>query len=501
VSSFTVDAAAAERLFADITKRTADPNQDFALIQRYLAGDQRMPYMPQRAQLEFEEMAKRSISNWLPLVSDTFTKRLFVDGYRPTKEQDNSKPWDYWQANRLDARQTIVHRGALEYGEAYVLVLPGTKRGDKTPIIKPLSPLRSIAYYSDDDDEWPYLAAVQLNDRFDGAEVIEIYDDTNVYTFERQHEYTEPGANDGAGAPELVKPDWARTKIRKHGLGVVPFVRFRESLDDRTDGIIKPLIPDQERVNEVTFAIHMALQYGVFRQRYATGLTLPVDPQTGITISPFQIGANRLWVAEDEQVKFGEFGQVMISDHLNAYTKAVQTLAAHAQIDPNMLTGDVINVSSEALGSLQDSTTQRLNIYKMIFGESWEQVFRLAALAAGDKTSANDESSQTRWRDDTAHEFLTTVQGLATLVDKLKVPPEALWEKVPGTTNQDLTAWREAADKQANDPMATLLANIQKQATTPPLPPGQQPQPQPGQVAPPQQPQPGVTPNGATVTG
>lgn len=481
--AIVIDAALAEQIHGHFTSRLEDSDSEMRLTREYLRGNQTLPFMPnQRSIRQFEEMAKRSISNWLPLVSDTFVKRLFVEGYRPSDTLDNTGPWDYWQANRLDARQTIVHRGAIEYGEAYVLVLPGKKNGKNMPIIKPLSPLDSIAWYSDDDDEFPYVAARRLTDRIDGTVIIEIYDENNVYTFEREKEFSEPGEYDGAAAPTTVVPDWTQTAVKQHGLGVVPFVRFRESLDDRCHGIIFPLIPDQERINEITFAIHMALQYSVFRQRYVTGVAFPEDAN-GNPVSPFEIGVDKLWASEDEATKFGEFGQTMIGDHLNAYTKAVQTLAAHGQIDPNLLTGDVINVSSEALGSLQDATTQRINIYKMIFGESWEQVFRLAALAAGDKQAAEDESAQARWRDDTAHEFLTTVQGLSTLVEKLDVPPQPLWTKVPGMSDQDIQAWKDAADKQQDqNPMGQLLASIQKQATTPPPIPGETPL-VPGQTA------------------
>lgn len=467
----TITPELAENLTNQLRSRY-DSQSAFSKVRSYLAGDHGLPYMPDyRVENEYREVARRSVSNWLPLVSDTFTKRLFVEGYRPTDTLDNSDPWDYWQANKLDARQTIVHRGAIEYGTSYVLVLPGKMRDQRVPYIKPLSPLRSMAWYQDPDDEYPEVAIQLLGRSVDGAEIVEIYDDTNVYTFTKEAPYSTEGLNGGAGPSMTVTPDWTNTATKEHGLNVVPFVRFRERLDDRPYGAIFPLLEDQDRINEITFAIHMALQFGVFRQRWATGLAIPQD-EAGHLLEPFKSGIDRLWVSEDQEARFGDFAQTSIADHLQAYTQAVKTFAAHAQIDPNMLTGDVINVSSEALGSLQDSTTQQLAQYKMIFGESWEQVFRLAALAAGDTTAASDLSAQTRWRDDTSHEFLTTVQGLGALVTTLQVPAEALWTKVPGMSDQDIQAWKEAAENNgANDPMAQLLADLQKQATTPPVTP------------------------------
>jgi hypothetical protein len=454
-----------------------------AKVRAYLKGDQALPYMPNtpsyRIASEYSDIAKRAVSNWLPLVSDTFVKRLFVEGYRATDAFDNSKPWEYWQANGLDARQTIVHRSAIEYGVSYVLVLPGSL-GDSPdaamPYIKPIAPGRAMAWYNEPDDEWAEYAIEYVGKDLKGAEIVRLYDDQNVYTFTKDAGTIE-SANDGAGAPRLIKPEYELTNTVKHGLGKVPLVRFRERLEDRPYGAIYPLLPDQDKINEITFSIHMAFQFGVFRQRWATGMAIPLD-ENGKQLPPFQAGIDRLWVSEDTETKFGEFQQTDVSNHLIAYRDAVKTFAAHAAIDPNMLTGDVVNVSAASLGSLKDSTTQQVEQYKMIFGESWEQVFRLAAVAdpTAPSRDAEDLMSQTRWRDDTSSEFLNTVQGLAMLSEKLGVPGEALWEKVPGMSDQDIAHWHEVADKQADtDPIATLAAQLNKQGATPDVTQGEDP--------------------------
>lgn len=448
-----------------------------AKVRAYLKGDQALPYMPNtpsyRIASEYSDIAKRAVSNWLPLVSDTFVKRLFVEGYRPTDAFDNSKPWEYWQANGLDARQTIVHRAAIEYGVSYVLVLPGSFGegiDSAMPYIKPLAPGRAMAWYDEPDDEWARYAIEYVGKDLSGAEIVRMYDDQNVYTFVKDANTIEE-VNGGAGRARIIQPEYSLTDVARHGLGRVPLVRFRERLEDRPYGAIYPLLPDQDKINEITFSIHMAFQFGVFRQRWATGMAIPLD-ENGNQLPPFQAGIDRLWVSEDTETKFGEFQQTDVSNHLVAYRDAVKTFAAHAAIDPNMLTGDVVNVSAASLGSLKDSTTQQVEQYKMIFGESWEQVFRLAAVAdpTAPSRDAEDLMSQTRWRDDTSSEFLQTIEGLAMLSEKLGVPGEALWEKIPGMSDQDIRHWHEVAEKQADtDPIATLAAQLNKNGTTPNL--------------------------------
>src|SRR5512133_1660094 len=134
-----VNTALAARLIAELDEDLDKDRGRIGKVRRYLKGDHDLPYMPKGAKREYRDLAERAITNWLPLITDTFAQRLFVDGYRAPKSGSNAAAWEHWQANRLDARQTIAHRGAINYGTSYVLVLPGKP----APLIQPLSPTRS----------------------------------------------------------------------------------------------------------------------------------------------------------------------------------------------------------------------------------------------------------------------------------------------------------------------------------------------------------------------
>lgn len=443
----TIDSALVERLDAALQ---ADLAKDGRLgkPKRYLAGDHDLPYMPRKAKKEYAELAKLATTNWTPLLSDTFAKGLFVDGYRPVKQEDNAKAWDYWQKNGLAARQSIAHRGALDYGTSYVLVLPGKAGEDApaVPFIRPLDPLRTAAWYADEDDEFPEVGFRDKGASADGTRIAEIFDAVNVYTFTK------------ATGDDAV---WKLTTTEKHGLGVCPFVRFRDRLAGEATGIIRPIIPLQDRVNLIVFATLIAIQYASFRQRWATGLAIPED-EDGNPVEPFQAAVDRLWIAEDETARFGDFAQTELSGHHAAYDSAVATLAAISQINPNILTGSIENVSAEALAALQDTTQRKLGEYKTLFGESWELVFRLAARAAGDDAAADDASAEVRWRDMEAQSFGAKVDGLGKLATMLSIPAEGLWERVPGVTDAELQRWREAASA---DPLAELTRELTKQTS------------------------------------
>lgn len=396
-------------------------------VHRYLTGDHDLPYMPQGARREFKMLAERSITPWLPLISDTFSKGLFVDGYRPARSIDNAAPWAYWQANGLDARQTIVHRGTLEYGAAYNLVLPA--RGN-APLIRPVPALKSYVRFEDDDDEWPYDALLTKGMDQDGGHLFQYLEGNNV------HLLRIPKDSDN---PVLVSTD-------NHGLGMVPLVRFRDRLDCESVGIIEPLIVLQDRINEAVFALLIALQYASFRQRWATGLAIPRD-EDGNPVEPFEAAVNRLWVTDNPDAKFGDFAQTEVHGHLKTYESAVKTLAAVAQTPPQALMGDLVQLSAEALAAAEASTQRKTSEYETLFGESWEQTLRLAAKAHGDRESASDTNAQVRWRDTEARTLASTVDALGKMASMLMVPVEGLWERIPGVTDQDVQAWKELSNR------------------------------------------------------
>lgn len=412
---------------ADRLDALNEDDQRFGLVKRYLAGRQDPPYIPRGATNEYRQMAERSITNWLPLVSDTFVKALRLDGYRPADSHENSKlEWSAWQANGMDARQNVTHRAAINYGVSYVSVLPG----DTAAAIKALDTTKVYAHYAEFDDEFPEIALELIGTGLLGEKRYAVYTDTERVVV----------ARGGSTDPFSI------VSVGRHDMGVVPWVRFRAALEEGDTGVIFPLITIQNQINEAMFNLRMALQYASFRQRWVTGMAIPVDATTGKAVEPFQAAVNRLWIGEDPDTKFGDFAQTEVSGHINTYNTTVRTLAAIAQISPNILTGDLINLAADALAQIEAQTDRRIEQFELLFGESWEAVFRLTRLAEGQKEAAADnDSSQVRWRESAARSILQSITSLALMAEKLQVPVQELWERIPGVTNDDVEAWRKAA--------------------------------------------------------
>ncbi len=436
-----VDASLAKQLIDEMTT-DLQPTGRIGKVRRYLKGDHDLPYIPRGSKQEFITLAKRSVTNWLPLFSDTFVRGLFVDGYRTARTADNAKPWEYWQANGLDSRQSIIHRGALEYGVSYNLVLPSNT---DAPLIRPLPPTRAAAFYAEDDDDYPQVGIILRGTSPSGDALYDIVDSTAL------HPYV---LSDG----ELR----AQGNPQEHGFpGITPMVRFRDRLDGEATGIIAPLITLQERVNEIVFYTLIAMQYAAFRQRWATGLVIPHDEETGDPIEPFKAAIDRLWISDSPDTKFGDFAQTDTTNHIQAYVSTVRTMGAIGQVSPNLLTGDLINLSADALEQMRNATDQALGEYRTILGEPWEMTFRLAAFAANDNAAATDTASEVRWRDTIPRSLEQVVKALSQMAEDLGVPAQELWEKIPGVTDQDVTRWKAA--READDGQRQMLEDFLRQ--------------------------------------
>jgi hypothetical protein len=422
-------------------------------IADYLCGKHASVYVPKGAQAEYHWLIERAKVNILPLVVTVVAQNMYVDGYRQAKQDDNAAPWKAWQANRMDARQHGIHRAVLSYGAAYAVVLPGKP----LPVITPFSPRRMTAVYADPvNDEWPIFAIEDSlqNTRTGKRRVVRVYDD--------QARYSMTGKPDGS---ELTME--SRNAVMEHGLGVCPVVRYVNTQDLDGDGVlgeVEPLITTQDQLNMTTFNLLMAQQYAAFRQRWVTGMAPPQDSK-GNPIEPFRSRVDGLFVGEDADTKFGEFGQTDLTGYLKSREDTIRHIATMSQVPPYHLLGALVNLSAEALAAARDGLDRKIDERESLCGESHEQLLRLVGHASGDKEAWEDTSAQVVWRDTSARSLAQTVDALGKLVTMLGVPPQELWEKIPGITQTDVVRWKKTAEQ--GDAMHRLDGIIEKQMTPP----------------------------------
>lgn len=407
--------------------------------------------MPSDAPQVMKNLAWKSRTNFLPLVLDTFSQVMKADGYLEANGKP-SKAWQYWQANGMDARQTGIHRAALQYGASYATVLPG----DTGPVIHGYSPRRMTAIYQDPTiDDWPFMA-LDVN-----GQMVRLIDEECVYYIG-----AEKRPVSGMGAPMRIDDpatDWTFIERRTHGLSFCPVVRYRDRMlldGEEQFGIVEPLIDLQRRIDETTFGMMVGQYYQAFKQRYIIGW-LPESEQELLKTS-----ASDFWTFADQDVKVGQLEGATPDPYIKSKESALMDMAAIAQIPATQLGGGTgaapKNVGSEAVASIDAGKDRKGSEIKTSFGESHELMLRACAKIDGDEAAASDTSSQIRWRDMTTTSPGAIVDALGKIQQMLGVPAEMLWKRIPGWTDQDQTQAEELV--RSGDSLDKLMVTLSKQS-------------------------------------
>jgi hypothetical protein len=449
------------------------------VIARYCANKVIDIHTPKRVTPEYRKLVRMARFNILNLVVTAVAQNLFVDGYRPTGESGrapndkNLAVWDkVWQANRMDARQAMLYRHALRFGYSYATVLPGEIPGrdsdGRVPVITPYSPRKLTALYDDPvNDEWAEYAMVVKRRPNSGLGTagtkLTVYDDN--FRYQVTHEAS----------------GWVLSvDAEEHGFGVCPVVRFLDTFgedEDETDddwdharpegippGKVEPILPAQQQLNQTTFSLLMTQQFQAFKQRWATGMAIEEDAN-GQEIAPRRSGPDMLWQNDSPDGRFGEFAESDLKGYLDSRDKIILYVSAVAQIPPqNLLVGSGIsNISAEALVALESGHRHDINQHKTGFGESIEQMLRLAGLAMDDRATWEDQSAQVVWRDTTPRSLAQVADALGKMATLLGVPEEALWERIPDVTDSDLVNWKSMKDEEGLMDELRGLADGQRQ--------------------------------------
>lgn len=420
-------------------------------IDRYLHGKHDDPYMPEAADAEYKLLAKRAVTNWIPLVTSSVAQALYVDGFRQGQErsEENGKrsevlpEWEHWQRSNLTARQIAIHRSALSYGHAFAV----TEKKDRGVVTRGLSPLYTAAVYEDPANDLAPRAALTITrpatEKHRGKATL--WDERRVYTVTFTYKYDKIRLSTG----------------RRHGASECPVTRFAASVDleGRTIGLIAPLIALQDRINQTVFDLLVAQSYASYQVRTVTGMAPPVkrDPETGKPIldengqevpADIRLNPRRLLIAKAHDAKFGVLPGTPLDGFIAAIELAIRHLSALAQIPAHYLLGEIANLAADAMIAAETSLARKVEEFRKQFGESWERVFRLAAEIGGNSAALHDWDGEVLWRDMEGRSLAQSADGLGKLAEMLEIPKEGLWPRVPGVTGTEIAEWKRLRDEQ-----------------------------------------------------
>jgi hypothetical protein len=457
-----------DRLLVKLSQQAARVRR----LEKYYDGEHPLPVPPrglsdqvfEEACRAFRMMSAMGVTNWVRLVPDAPSERLSVVGFRFGESTGaDSDAWAIWQRNELDADSALVQDNALQTGQSYVLVW-GDDNGD--PLITCEHSSQMIVAYAPGSRR-KRIAALKSWDDDLGMRFCVLYLPGALYKWSAKTTVvdtwvtTDPNTPWAGSVPYTPPPEpglsWEQWQPASdpswplpNPLGVVPVVEFRANPKLRArpfgggQGEMEAVLSIQDRINKTIFDRLVTAEHQAFRQRWTIGWEPPIDEETGEPDKRYLFRASqaRLWTFDGDpnEIKIGEFGQADFAPFIAAVESDVNAMAAITKTPPQYLLGAMINISGDALVAAESGLVMKVAKHATQFGESWEEVLRLA-LAVAEDPRATDEQTMVLWREFEVRSWAETVDAVLKM-RSLDVPLEVLWSMLPGVSPQDVERWK-----------------------------------------------------------
>jgi hypothetical protein len=366
--------------------RSPRRRREYKLYRDYYDGRHRMAFSEARFKLIFNGVFEAIRDNLCPAVVDSLADRLRVTGFtsnvtrktvvdRVLRRQRVTDPlaqqaWGIWRRNEMGQRASEVHRDALITGNGYAIVWPDA---NGLAAIWPRKPEEMVVEYS---EEVPgqLARAARLWRGLDGHLRVNLFYPTHTERYVSARARAWSGARADAFDPVSDGPEV------KNPYGVVPVLHFPNKAMF-ADGVshLVDVVPLQDALNKSLCDEIVASEFAAYPQRWATGLELELD-ETGKPISPpFRPGVNRIFAAEDERTKFGEFAAADIAKFIEVQENKRAEIARVSGTPLHYLfitRGDY--PSGEAMKSAEARFSTGLEDRQESWGNRWEAGLTLA---------------------------------------------------------------------------------------------------------------------------
>jgi hypothetical protein len=411
----------------------------------YYRGDHRMAFTTTQFREVFGHLFNSFADNWCDLVVDASAERLRVEGFRFGPDADaDLDAWEIWQRNGLDAEADMAHTDAIKLGCVYALV--GADDGGKASV--QVEAADKAIVYVDPAQGRHRLAGLRYWCDEWGAEHCVLYLPATVTWWKRDNSNARWSEDVGSGA---------------NPLGIVQLIPLPNAptLADRLGrSDIERVIPLQDAVNKLCGDMIVASEFAAFPQRWATGIEIPLNPETGERMAAqFLGGADRVWAVESEQARFGNFQVSDLGIYTSAIEMLVQHVAAQTRTPPHYLLGAMGSFpSGESLKATETGLVAKVRRKQLSFGEGWEEAMRLAFAVEGNQARAQATDVETIWANPESRIVGETVDAAVKLTS-IGVPRPAAWEYV-GASPQQISRWKSEGDPDGPPSQARISVTV-----------------------------------------
>lgn len=396
----------------------------------------------QETSQKFARMAGLSTTNLMGLAAEATAERMSVEGIRIGDEPDADKDaWRIWKDSDFDAGSDEAIAAALICERSFVSVAP--PKDGQNPKLSYEDPAQVVLAYSPEGER---IAALKVfGDEWTGDTFGTLYTPQYVVRMVRR------GDDDGSHNP-LDPYRWLARQmprgaqaVTRNPLGEVPFFELQNRPLGEIRSELAPLVLPQRLLNQTMFNIQAIAEYGAFRQKWATGIEIPRNPETGAPIAPYEAHIAKLFVAEGSEARFGDFNATDLKPHLDLAREIAGHMARISRLPATYFLTEVSNVGAETLalivGGLVAKCRRRVKGYE----PGLEGAMRLAFKALGDARA--NERIEVKWAEMETRSMAQAADAAVKLTsgDNPVITPQTAQEKWLGMSQTERdrdAAWR-----------------------------------------------------------
>lgn len=365
--------------------------------------------------------------NFCPLIVDSISERLRIQGFRMGPEEAADKDaGDIWQRNSMDAESNAGHIDSLMAGSSVIGVWGDE---DDEPVMVPESSEDVVVQYEPGSRRKRIASMKQYTDDW-GVEHATLWLPGRVYKTTR-------GGHDRRWVPP--------GNGERNPLGLIPHVPLlnRTRLKQEPFSELAAVIPVQDAINKVAADALVASEFAAFPQRILAGIEQPGDDATDSELEQarqemIRAYIDRILTLDSPDAKWGQFEAADLKNYVVLIDMLVQHMASQSRVPFHyfLLNGGQAP-SGESITAAEAGLVAKARERMLHFGESWEEAMRLAFLVKGDMSRASAYSAEVIWADP---EYRSKAQLADSLLKmkELGVPERQLQEEYGYTPTQIL---------------------------------------------------------------
>lgn len=428
-----------------LTARLDESAGRMTLLDKYYSGTQPLSFISPESRAALGDRLTALGSNLCRVSITSLTERLRVTGFTRDGSPDSAL-WRAWLRSDLDQTSPVAHREALLHGRSYALVwADGQGRAQTT--------IESAAQVATLRDPATREVTAAVKRWVAGGRA-----HATLFEPDKITRYVSPShVADAAGMSGI---GWQTAKVIDNPFGVVPVVPLVNTdrlldVDGRSE--LDDLMSLVDALNKLLADLMVASEYFAKPRRWATGLELEVDEETGEEVNPIP-EASKTMINENPD---GRFGSLPGSD-LAAYEAAVMLLTSQIMA-VSSLPSHYLGVlssqppSADSLRASEASLTAKANARMSAFERSWEQV---GALMVAADTGADPASVDVavQWADPGTRSIAQEADAVVKLHQAGLLPASFALAKL-GYTDDEIGQIRAARRTEALDSAALDLGS------------------------------------------